>query len=88
MCFNHFNREESMFGFLNRRRPEPRKQRSVYVDFDSIVGARFVPPSADAREAAAVADFKRAMSTGLRQPGGPVRRSVFSSKPSRPGTGL
>jgi hypothetical protein len=62
-----------MFGWRKRRKaPAPAEKAGV----------------TQAAEDAAVAEFNRSMSIGLRQPA-PVRRSTpFSSKPSRKGTGL
>jgi hypothetical protein len=74
-----------MFGWRKRRKaPAPEK---AGVGVGSVMGTQFAPPSAEAQEAAAIAEFNRAMSTGLRQPV-PVRHSPFTSKPRREGTGL
>jgi hypothetical protein len=75
-----------MFGLKRRRRKAPAPEKAgVYVG--SVAGARFASPSPEAQEDAAVAEFNRSMSTGLRQPV-PIRHSPFTSKPSRKGTGL
>jgi hypothetical protein len=75
-----------MFG-LKRRRKSAAPPEKAGVGVGSIVGAQFASPSAEAQEDAAVAEFDRSMSPGLRQPV-PIRRSPFTSKPSRQGTGL
>jgi hypothetical protein len=72
--------------FKRRKSAAPEPEKGVYVG--SVVAAQYKPLDQRAAEDAAIAEFNRAMSTGLRQPG-PVRRSTpFSTKPSRPGTGL
>jgi hypothetical protein len=75
------------FKWFKRRRQAAASEPEKGVYVGSVVGAQFAPPSAEAQEAAAVAEFDRMMAPGLRQPA-PAARSVFSTKPSRPGTGL
>jgi hypothetical protein len=76
-----------MMWFKRRRKaPAPPDKAGVFVG--SMVGARYKAPDRQAAEDAAVAEFNRSTSPGLRQPV-PIRHhSPFTSKPSRPGTGL
>jgi hypothetical protein len=76
-----------MFGWRKKRRKAPAPEKAG-VGVGSVMGARYKAPDQRAAEDAAVDEFNRSMSPGLRQPG-PVRRSTpFSNKPRRKGTGL
>jgi hypothetical protein len=73
------------FKRFKRRKASKPEPEGVFVG--SIVGARYKDPDRQADEAAAVDEFNRMMAPGLRQPA-PASRSGFSTRPSRPGTGL
>jgi hypothetical protein len=74
-----------VFGLKRRKSPAPPDKVGVFVG--SVVGARYKAPDRQAAEDAAVAAFDRMMAPGLRQPAPPAK-SAFSTRPSRPGTGL
>jgi hypothetical protein len=76
------------FKRFKRRRKSTASEPEKGVFVGSVVAAQYKPLDQRAAEDAAVAEFNRAMSPGLRQPG-PIRHhSPFTSKPGRQGTGL
>jgi hypothetical protein len=73
--------------WFKRRRKSAASEPEKGVYVGSVVAAQYKPLDRQAAEDAAAAEFDRMMAPGLRQPA-PAARSVFSTKPSRPGTGL